>query len=266
MLATDRWRPGGFRAEVPCPSIVRDYHRWMGGVDVHDQLRLQRYSLQQQTKYKKYYKALFLGLVDIANVNAYIVYREAQRKREGKADIHAEFLMQLQAEMLDMKKDDFAQRPPPDDEGESIPRSLSADHVPRENLDYQIVNDNASAVNGNARSARTESAASESVKPANNMCRTYLCSKVWPHTKTNTLTCHQIWHFQWNNGTNRPRPRCGRDIQRHKASSGAGKRKRHRRSLSGQDNDNAAETTEREDTADEHAAEDTAADQHADEE
>ncbi|KAG2856987.1 hypothetical protein PC113_g11085 [Phytophthora cactorum] len=91
-------------------------------------------------------------------------------------------------------------------------------------------------------------------------------SKVWPHTKTNTLTCHQIWHFQWNNGTNRPRPRCGRNIQRHKASSGAGKRKRHRRSLSGQDNDNAAETTEREDTADEHAAEDTAADQHADEE
>ncbi|KAG2823410.1 hypothetical protein PC111_g10241 [Phytophthora cactorum] len=258
MLATDRWRPGGFRAEVPCPSIVRDYHRWMGGVDVHDQLRLQRYSLQQQTKYKKYYKALFLGLVNIANVNAYIVYREAQRKREGKADIHAEFLMQLQAEMLDMKKDGFAQRPPPDDEGESIPRSLSADHVPRENLDYQIVNDNASAVNGNARSARTESAASESVRLPSTIAQDVVF-----RTKQERIC---IWHFQWNNGTNRPRPRCGRNIQRHKASSGAGKRKRHRRSLSGQDNDNAAETTEREDTADEHAAEDTAADQHADEE
>ncbi|KAG3183488.1 hypothetical protein PC128_g14164 [Phytophthora cactorum] len=115
------------------------------------------------------------------------------------------------------------------------------------------------------------------VKPANNMCRTYLCNKVWPHTKNNTLTCHQIWHFQWNNGANRPRPRCGRDIQRREAGSGAGKRKRHRRSLSGQDNDNAAEEEAAEDTAadehatedaaaDQHTAEDTAADQHANEE
>ncbi|KAG6958682.1 hypothetical protein JG687_00009250 [Phytophthora cactorum] len=95
------------------------------------------------------------------------------------------------------------------------------------------------------------------------MCRTYLCNKVWPHTKNNTLTCHQIWHFQWNNGANRPRPRCGRNIQRREAGSGAGKRKRHPRSLSGQNNDNAAEATEREDTADEEAAEDTAADEHA---
>ncbi|EEY57101.1 uncharacterized protein PITG_20959 [Phytophthora infestans T30-4] len=46
--------------------MIRDYHRWMGGVDIHDQLRLQRYSLQQQTKCKTYYKAILLGLVDIA--------------------------------------------------------------------------------------------------------------------------------------------------------------------------------------------------------
>ena len=34
------------RVEAPAPKLVKDYHRWMGGVDAHDQLRLQRYSLQ----------------------------------------------------------------------------------------------------------------------------------------------------------------------------------------------------------------------------
>ncbi|GMF37330.1 unnamed protein product [Phytophthora fragariaefolia] len=62
---------GGRRQVVPCPSMVRDYHRWMGGVDIHDQLRLQRCSLQLQTWCKKYYTTIFMGLVDVAIVNAY---------------------------------------------------------------------------------------------------------------------------------------------------------------------------------------------------
>ncbi|POM58794.1 Hypothetical protein PHPALM_36511 [Phytophthora palmivora] len=36
----------GEQQEVMCPRIVKDYQTYMGGVDVHDQLRLQRYSLQ----------------------------------------------------------------------------------------------------------------------------------------------------------------------------------------------------------------------------
>ncbi|KAE9320000.1 hypothetical protein PF001_g5622 [Phytophthora fragariae] len=42
--------------------MIRDYHRWMGGVDVHDQLRLQRYSLQLAVTFRKYYKTVFLGI------------------------------------------------------------------------------------------------------------------------------------------------------------------------------------------------------------
>ncbi|EGZ13536.1 hypothetical protein PHYSODRAFT_412029, partial [Phytophthora sojae] len=51
------------------------YQRYMGGVDRHDQLRLQAYSLQLSTRFAKY-KSLFLGLVDMALVNAYIVYKK----------------------------------------------------------------------------------------------------------------------------------------------------------------------------------------------
>ncbi|GMF42611.1 unnamed protein product [Phytophthora fragariaefolia] len=56
--------------------------------------------------------------------------------------------------------------------------------------------------------------------------------EVWPHFKNNTLTCHQIWHHLWKNGTERPRPRCGRDIQHREAGGSAGKRKRRRRQAS----------------------------------
>ncbi|KAG2847099.1 hypothetical protein PC111_g897 [Phytophthora cactorum] len=161
--------------------------------------------------------------------------------------------------MLDMKKDDFTQRPPPDDEGESIPRSLPADHVLRENPDYQIVNGQRKRRQRQCKVCSNESAASESVELPSTIAQDVVF-----RTKQERIC---IWHFQWNNGANRPRPRCGRNIQRREAGSGAGKRKRHPRSLSGQNNDNAAEEEAAEDTAaDEHATEDAAADQHADEE
>ncbi|OWY93857.1 LOW QUALITY PROTEIN: hypothetical protein PHMEG_00036587 [Phytophthora megakarya] len=38
---------------VPCTAAVNNYQRWMGGVDVHDQLRLQRFSLQTSTRFSK---------------------------------------------------------------------------------------------------------------------------------------------------------------------------------------------------------------------
>lgn len=37
----------GDRERVPCPQVVADYNSHMAGVDSHDQLRLQRYSLQR---------------------------------------------------------------------------------------------------------------------------------------------------------------------------------------------------------------------------
>lgn len=36
---------------VPCPQLVVEYQTWMGGVDLHDQLRMQRYALQLCIRY-----------------------------------------------------------------------------------------------------------------------------------------------------------------------------------------------------------------------
>ncbi|OWZ18775.1 hypothetical protein PHMEG_0007076 [Phytophthora megakarya] len=67
-----RREKSGEKVEVACPKVLKNYQTYMGGVDVHDQLRLQRYSVQLAVRYKKYYKRLFLGFVDLAIANAFI--------------------------------------------------------------------------------------------------------------------------------------------------------------------------------------------------
>ncbi|OWY98105.1 hypothetical protein PHMEG_00031215 [Phytophthora megakarya] len=65
----------GEQQEVVAPRVTKDYHKFMGGVDVHDQLLLQRYSIQRAVTFRKYYKSLYLGLIDKAIVNSYIVHK-----------------------------------------------------------------------------------------------------------------------------------------------------------------------------------------------
>ncbi|KAI9988716.1 hypothetical protein PInf_022174 [Phytophthora infestans] len=166
-------------------------------------------------------------------LNAYIIYRQCQKKRGARQDSHAEFLMQLQAQMLELTEDDFDQQV---DEVDVVARALPAEHVPRENPDFQIINGQ------RKRRQRQVKSVGE--------------SKVWAYVKNNTLTCHQIWHLQWNNDKDRPRPRCGRDIQNREAGIGAGTRKRRRRVQGGEDEHDAAEGSTN-DTAEDDAEEST---------
>ncbi|POM58893.1 LOW QUALITY PROTEIN: Hypothetical protein PHPALM_36399 [Phytophthora palmivora] len=84
---------------VPAPELVRDYHRWMG-VDVHDQLRMQRYNVQLAYKTRKYYKTLFLGLYDMALVNAFIVHRYFRKVNNKRPPKHFAFLETLMEQLL----------------------------------------------------------------------------------------------------------------------------------------------------------------------
>jgi hypothetical protein len=96
--------------EVACPRVIKDYHKFMGGVDVHDQLRLQRYSLQRSYKFTKYYKALFLGLVDLAIVNAYIVHKAYHARIGTKPLRHVQFLKQLHIDLCQLRQEDMTQQ------------------------------------------------------------------------------------------------------------------------------------------------------------
>ena len=75
-----RKRTGPEVMDVPCPEFVHLYNKYMNGADVHDQKRLQRFSIQMHVRYKKYYKSIAMGLVDVALVNAYVLHVESSSK------------------------------------------------------------------------------------------------------------------------------------------------------------------------------------------
>ncbi|DAZ98751.1 TPA: hypothetical protein N0F65_003807, partial [Lagenidium giganteum] len=108
LVEVDRSQSDGRKVKVPAPQLVKDYHDLMGGVDIHDRLRRQRYSVQQACRFKKYYKPRFLGLVDMALVNAYIIHREHKRHQGSlKGSSHRDFFETLQQELLSTDDADF---------------------------------------------------------------------------------------------------------------------------------------------------------------
>ena len=107
MFVVERKMKGGRRLDVSAPNCVVDYQRWMGGVDIHDQLRLQRYSIQLAFVFQKYYKSIFLGLVDVALVNAYIVWKLYAKSQGLPIPRHKVFLQELQSQLLLIRREDL---------------------------------------------------------------------------------------------------------------------------------------------------------------
>lgn len=85
--------PGGCEeVTVPIPNSVYDYNRYMGGVDLSDQL-LQYYQTRCQTH--KYWKTLFYHCLDIAVTNAYILFRLSLPEDDRRRHDHKKFVCEL---------------------------------------------------------------------------------------------------------------------------------------------------------------------------
>ena len=65
-------RKENLRKNIPCPQIVQQYNRSMGGVDLADML-LSLYRIPCKTK--RWYQKIFWHLIDMAKINAWILYR-----------------------------------------------------------------------------------------------------------------------------------------------------------------------------------------------
>ena len=73
METIERWvKKEQARKDIPCPQIVKAYNKSMGGVDLADML-IALYRVEVKTK--RWYVKVFWHLVDIAKVNAWILYR-----------------------------------------------------------------------------------------------------------------------------------------------------------------------------------------------
>ena len=73
LTTVERKKYDGSRVTVQCPDVVKDYNEHMGGVDKHDAAR-QCYGSDRKST--KWWHRLFFGLLDMALVNAHILYNE----------------------------------------------------------------------------------------------------------------------------------------------------------------------------------------------
>ena len=80
----------------PCPTPVVEYNKFMGGVDLSDQL-IQYYTTQHRTV--KWYRKLFLHFLDIAATNAYLLHRELMQNMQKDSMTHKTFLEELTAQL-----------------------------------------------------------------------------------------------------------------------------------------------------------------------
>jgi hypothetical protein len=88
---------------VKQPDVIKDYNKYMAGVDKSDQL-INKYNMLRKTN--KWWKTLFFHFVDIARVNSYILYQDFRQKnidipglkkskRYGQLDFTEELVRQL---------------------------------------------------------------------------------------------------------------------------------------------------------------------------
>ena len=89
-----RHAPGG-QEEIRKPSVVEEYNKYMGGVDKGDQL-LSYYGFSHRTV--KWWRRAFFHLIDLAIVNAYILYTLSQQANRKLT--HEQFRIRLAKELL----------------------------------------------------------------------------------------------------------------------------------------------------------------------
>ena len=85
------------RKNIPCPQIVQQYSKTMGGVNLTDML-LSLYRIP--CKAKHWYQKIFWHLIDMAKTNAWTLYSRHFRQN-GKPHKDQKFLLQFSLELSD---------------------------------------------------------------------------------------------------------------------------------------------------------------------
>ncbi|XP_051502197.1 piggyBac transposable element-derived protein 4-like [Myxocyprinus asiaticus] len=94
------------KRSVPVPEAVKEYNKFMGGVDLSDAL-LKYYCIGLKTK--KWYKTLFYHFVEIAVVNSFLMHKVLEVEKNRKPLTHKVFREQLCLQLVDFS---FSARTP----------------------------------------------------------------------------------------------------------------------------------------------------------
>eukprot|EP00644_Phytophthora_capsici_P009724 jgi/Phyca11/118001/e_gw1.35.144.1 len=204
----------------------------MGGVDVHDQLRLQRYSLQRALRFKKYYKSLVLGLIDLAIVNGYIVHKAYHKTKTSRPLSHVKFMKKLHLQLCNLAAPDMyeentfgTERPPenPTYEPISTGGSQTTRHTARQvdewrNADTQAKRRQRACKVCSVLRTGTQRASTTTYfcGDCNDIGPIFLCMRARRKVREVAMACWDIWHKEWANGSLIPVDN-GRSIRvRHK--------------------------------------------------
>ncbi|CAB1338355.1 unnamed protein product [Coregonus sp. 'balchen'] len=107
--------PGRWVAkDIPCPTPIMAYNKYMGGVDLSDQL-LQYYSTHRRTA--RWYRTLFLHFLDMGTTNAYILHCDISATQQVTPMTHKNFVAELVAQLCGVTQT-------------GVPLQKSTSHVP----------------------------------------------------------------------------------------------------------------------------------------
>ncbi|GMF50498.1 unnamed protein product [Phytophthora fragariaefolia] len=209
----------GVQEEVVCPRIVKDNQAFMGGVDVHDQLRL-------QSSFQEYYKSLFIGFVDLALVNALIVFNHARAAANKTKLSHVAFLKQLHLELCQISVSNWEELLGSRGQNFTPTKQRAAavsKHMPIQTVDTRRGNTDGSKkrrqkackvcsllkekVTGGDTSFQCSACKLKTINQKTGEVKespVYLCNKVKHSFDGQARTCFEIWHTCWRNGTFKP--------------------------------------------------------------
>jgi hypothetical protein len=217
------------------------YQNWMGGVDRHDQLRLQSFSLQMSTRFTKYYKGLFLGFLDLALVNGERV-PDLQRGGQDQGHRLDEALGVVQQnQLLQLKAKDFVgvkDATPAASRQKRRRTPVRLAHALEQSEDWVTVTgvqkwrQRSCKVCALLRTEKKKSFATtffcERCSIDNAKC--WLCNKIRRDYKGVAKTCFEIWHDDFGAGQDISAS-LGKRVVLRRPGKNAGKRRKTRREL-----------------------------------
>ena len=163
--------------DVPQPSVIKEYNRFMGGVDKSDQY-ISYHRVLRQTK--KYWKTLFYHLIEIAVTNAFLLYQWSRMETGQPRSTESDFRDNLIKELVDMNDDDN------DDTSSDNDSSASQNEVTPSS--YTIVHD--SRLFPKQRRCALCRAKTKRKCPD--------CPRKPPLCQTPSRDCHTYWHTYWH--------------------------------------------------------------------